>query len=139
MADMGMEHGAGHDMAKMDHAMPGMHHGAANMLGKAPDEAGPEPLPDSPWIDMRATSVSKAQDDPGVGLRGNGRRAHPSPTCAAISPIPTAANRDRTLELHLTGNMERYAWGFDGVPYRNRGRSASTTANACASCWSTTR
>ncbi len=117
MADMGMEHGAGHDMAKMDHAMPGMHHGAANMPGKAPDEAEPEPLPDSPWIDMRATSVSKAQDDPGVGLRGNGRRVLTLADLRSDFADPDGREPGRTLELHLTGNMERYAWGFDGVPY----------------------
>ena len=117
MADMGMEHGAGHDMAKMDHAMPGMHHGAANMPGKAPDEAGLEPLPDSPWIDMRATSVSKAQDDPGVGLRGNGRRVLTLADLRSDFADPDGREPGRTLELHLTGNMERYAWGFDGVPY----------------------
>ena len=117
MADMGMEHGAGHDMEKMDHAMPGMHHGAANMPGKAPDEAGPEPLPDSPWIDMRATSVSKAQDDPGVGLRGNGRRVLTLADLRSDFADPDGREPGRTLELHLTGNMERYAWGFDGVPY----------------------
>lgn len=117
MADMGMEHGAGHDMAKMDHAMPGMHHGAANMPGKAPDEAGSKPLPDSPWIDMRATSVSKAQDDPGVGLRGNGRRVLTLADLRSDFADPDGREPGRTLELHLTGNMERYAWGFDGVPY----------------------
>ena len=117
MADMGMEHGAGHDMANMDHAMPGMHHGAANMPGKAPDEAGSKPLPDSPWIDMRATSVSKAQDDPGVGLRGNGRRVLTLADLRSDFADPDGREPGRTLELHLTGNMERYAWGFDGVPY----------------------
>ena len=117
MADMGMEHGAGHDMAKMDHAMPGMHHGAANMPGKAHDEAGSKPLPDSPWIDMRATSVSKAQDDPGVGLRGNGRRVLTLADLRSDFADPDGREPGRTLELHLTGNMERYAWGFDGVPY----------------------
>ena len=25
----------------------------------------------------------------------------------------------RTVELHLTGNMERYMWSFDGVKYTN--------------------
>ena len=107
LADMGMEHGAGHDMAKMDHAMPGMHH----------DTARPKPLPDSPWIDMRATSVSKAQDDPGVGLRGNGRRVLTLADLRSDFADPDGREPGRTLELHLTGNMERYAWGFDGVPY----------------------
>jgi FtsP/CotA-like multicopper oxidase with cupredoxin domain len=30
---------------------------------------------------------------------------------------PDAREPGRTLELHLTGHMERYAWSFDGVPF----------------------
>jgi CopA family copper-resistance protein len=117
MADMGMDHGAGHDMAKMDHAMPGMDHGMANMPGMAHGETDAEPLPDSPWIDMRATNPSKAQDDPGVGLRGNGRRVLTLADLHSDFADPDGREPGRTLELRLTGNMERYAWGFDGVPY----------------------
>lgn len=107
MADMGMDHGAGHDMSKMGSDMPGMTH----------DETGSKPLPDSPWIDMRATSVSKAQDDPGVGLRGNGRRVLTLADLRSDFADPDGREPGRTLELHLTGSMERYAWGFDGVPF----------------------
>ncbi|MFT3896191.1 MAG: copper resistance system multicopper oxidase [Thermomonas sp.] len=111
MADMGMDHGAGHDMSKMDHAMPGMDHGTAH------DATGSKPLPASPWIDMRATNPSKAQDDPGVGLRGNGRRVLTLSDLRSDFADPDGREPGRTLELHLTGNMERYAWGFDGIPY----------------------
>ena len=107
MADMGMDHGSGHDMSRMDHAMPGMAH----------EETGSKPLPESPWIDMRATSPSKAQDDPGVGLRGNGRRVLTLSDLRSDFDDPDGREPGRTLELHLTGSMERYAWGFDGVPY----------------------
>ena len=114
MADMGMDHGSGHDMAKMDHSMPGMDHG---MAGMAHAQAEAKPLPDTPWIDMRATAVSKAQDDPGVGLRGNGRRVLTLADLHSDFADPDGREPGRTLELRLTGNMERYAWGFDGVPY----------------------
>jgi CopA family copper-resistance protein len=117
MADMGMDHGSGHDMAKMDHDMPGMNHDMADMPGMVHGETGSKPLPDSPWIDMRATSVSKAQDDPGVGLRGNGRRVLTLADLHSDFADPDGREPGRTLELHLTGSMERYAWGFDGVPY----------------------
>ena len=113
MADMGMDHGAGHDMSKMDHAMPGMDHGMANMPGMAHDK----PAVKSPWVDMRATSPSKAQDDPGVGLRGNGRRVLTLADLRSDFADPDGREPGRTLELRLTGSMERYAWGFDGVPY----------------------
>jgi CopA family copper-resistance protein len=117
MADMGMDHGGGHDMSKMDHSMPGMDHDMANMAEMAHGAADSKPLPDTPWIDMRATSVSKAQDDPGVGLRGNGRRVLTLSDLRSDFADPDGREPGRTLELHLTGNMERYAWGFDGVPY----------------------
>ena len=117
MADMGMDHGSGHDMSKMDHSMPGMDHDMANMAGMAHGAADSKPLPDTPWIDMRATSVSKVQDDPGVGLRGNGRRVLTLSDLRSDFADPDGREPGRTLELHLTGSMERYAWGFDGVPY----------------------
>jgi FtsP/CotA-like multicopper oxidase with cupredoxin domain len=66
---------------------------------------------------MRATSPSKAQDDPGVGLRGNGRRVLTLSDLRSDFDDPDGREPGRTLELHLTGSMERYAWGFDGVPY----------------------
>jgi CopA family copper-resistance protein len=107
MADMGMDHAGAHDMSKMDHSMPGMAH----------EGGGSKALPDSPWIDMRATNPSKAQDDPGIGLRGNGRRVLTLADLRSHFADPDGREPGRMLELHLTGNMERYAWGFDGVPY----------------------
>jgi len=113
MADMGMDHGAGHDMSKMGHDMPGMDHGMADMPGMAHDK----PAVKSPWIDMHATNPSKTQDDPGVGLRGNGRRVLTLADLRSDFADPDGREPGRTLELRLTGSMERYAWGFDSVPY----------------------
>ena len=120
MADMGMDHGAGHDMSKMDHGnhdMSAMGHEMTDMPGMAHGATASKPLPDTPWIDMRATNPSKAQDDPGVGLRGNGRRVLTLADLRSDFADPDGREPGRTLELHLTGSMERYAWGFDGVPY----------------------
>ena len=33
----------------------------------------------------------------------------------SLTPIPDPRPPERELELHLTGNMERYMWSFDGV------------------------
>ncbi len=38
----------------------------------------------------------------------------------------------REIELHLTGNMERFIWGFDGKNSPMRNPSGSNSANACA-------
>jgi FtsP/CotA-like multicopper oxidase with cupredoxin domain len=67
--------------------------------------------------DMRVDLPRTALDDPGAGLRHNGRRVL---TLADLKTIggpldPRAPGRE--IELHLTGNMERYTWSFDGVPF----------------------
>jgi CopA family copper-resistance protein len=101
MADMG--HGdhsahAGHDMAAMAGAAPIRH---------APAESGP-------FVDMRATNPSTRLDDPGVGLRDNGRRVLTYADLSSIHADPDGREPSRTIELHLTGNMERYTWSFNG-------------------------
>lgn len=70
-----------------------------------------------PAVDMRAELVSNRLDDPGVGLRDNGRRVL---TYADLKSLQEPVDRrppGRTIELHLTGNMERYMWSFDGVRF----------------------
>jgi FtsP/CotA-like multicopper oxidase with cupredoxin domain len=95
MADMGHGGGehAGHDMGA---------HG-----GHAATEFGP-------GVDMRATNPSPRLDDPGVGLRDNGRRVLTYADLASVQPDPDGREPGRTIELHLTGNMERYTWSFNG-------------------------
>jgi len=109
MGDMmgAMDHGGmGHDMSGMDMmAMPGMsmsmHHEPAPSL-----KTGPE-------VDMRVATPRRNLDDPGVGLRDNGRRVLSYADLHAID-APISPNVDRELTLRLTGNMERYLWSFDG-------------------------
>jgi len=56
-------------------------------------------------------------DDPGVGLRNNGRRVLTYADLAHLGPTPDPREPDRELELHLTGNMGRYMWSIDGIKY----------------------
>jgi CopA family copper-resistance protein len=68
-------------------------------------------------VDMRVDTPRTNLDDPGIGLRNNGRRVL---TYADLHTLGgTADNRppSREMELHLTGNMERYTWSFDGLEY----------------------
>ena len=119
MADMG--HG-GHDMSKMDHskidhaamghAMPaGMHHGGNGMQQHPASETG------NPSVDMQTMTPTRRLDDPGIGLRGNGRRVLTAADLKSTFADPDGREPSRTVELHLTGNMERYSWGFDGIPF----------------------
>ncbi|MDD5271286.1 MAG: copper resistance system multicopper oxidase [Methylovulum sp.] len=69
-------------------------------------------------VDMRVDTPRTNLDDPGIGLRNNGRRVLTYADLRSLSGI-IADNRppERDIELHLTGNMERYSWSLDGVPF----------------------
>ena len=58
-------------------------------------------------------------DDPGVGLRGNGRKVLTYADLRSVFPDPDGRLPSREIELHLTGHMERYVWSFDGIPFRD--------------------
>ena len=102
MNDMGMHH-EGMDHSSMDmSAMPKANH--------APAEYGP-------IVDMRTDMPNTRLDDPGVGLRDNGRRVLTYADLATLGgPIDRRAAA-REVELHLTGHMERYIWSFNGQKF----------------------
>jgi FtsP/CotA-like multicopper oxidase with cupredoxin domain len=110
-----MGHGSmTHDMAGMDMSMPGM-----PMTSMAPEHA-PAPLKTGPEVDMRVATPRSNLDDPGVGLRGNGRRVLTYADLHAVD-APISPRVDREISLRLTGNMERYRWSFDGKPASEAG------------------
>ncbi len=121
MADMG--HGgmagaaghAGHDMAAMQgghdmHGMAGMDHGGG-MQAHPPSEEG------NPLVDMQTMAPVPKLDDPGIGLRDNGRRVLSYADLHSTFEDPDGRDPGRTIELHLTGHMERFAWSFDGLKF----------------------
>jgi FtsP/CotA-like multicopper oxidase with cupredoxin domain len=70
-----------------------------------------------PSTDMRVDMPRTNLDDPGIGLRHNGRRVLTLADLHTLGGPMDARGAEREIELHLTGNMERYAWSFDGVEY----------------------
>jgi CopA family copper-resistance protein len=78
-----------------------------------PESPRHRPAEYGPGVDMRVDAPRTKLDDPGVGLRDNGRRVL---TYADLHTIgaPIAGGADRDIELHLTGHMMRYVWSFDG-------------------------
>ncbi len=108
MADMGMDHGAMADMVDM----PGMDH--SQMAGM---QNHPKSEADNPLVDMQTMQPAAKLDDPGLGLRNNGRRVLTYSDLRSTFPDPDGREPSRTLELHLTGHMEKFAWSFDGVPF----------------------
>ena len=122
MADMGhggMGH-AGHDMA----AMAGMDHGAHDMSGMAGMDHGgaamqahPASEKNNPLVDMQTMAPVPKLDDPGIGLRDNGRRVLTYAALRSTFEDPDGREPGRTIELHLTGHMEKFAWSFDGIKF----------------------
>ena len=114
-AASGMDHGA---MPGMDHAaMSGMNHGDAARSGGMVEVKHPYPAERGVGNSMLPDVVSTRLDDPGVGLRDNGRRVL---TYADLRSMVEPADNTpptREIELHLTGNMERYMWSFNGVKF----------------------
>jgi CopA family copper-resistance protein len=68
-------------------------------------------------VDMRVDMPRTNLDDPGIGLRNNGRRVLTYADLHTTGGTLDARPPTREMELHLTGNMQRYTWSFDGVEY----------------------
>jgi CopA family copper-resistance protein len=112
MDDMGMggmDHsGTGGDMAGMDHS---------SMAGVGEMQSHPATESNNPLVDMQAMTTSPKLDDPGLGLRDNGRRVLTYSDLRSTFEDPDGRDPSRTIELHLTGHMEKFAWSFNGVKF----------------------
>ncbi|MFJ4352353.1 copper resistance system multicopper oxidase [Pseudomonas sp. NPDC089428] len=114
MSDMGMDHGS---MAGMDHSkMAGMDHGSMGGMGGAM-QSHPASETNNPLVDMQTMSPTPKLDDPGIGLRNNGRHVLTYADLRSTFIDPDGREPGRTIELHLTGHMEKFAWSFDGVKF----------------------
>ena len=108
MMDMGM----GQNMGGMDMStMAGMDHGAmAHGTMPPPAEFGPN-------VDSLAMQPQSRLDDPGIGLRDNGRRVLAYADLHTLGGPIDHREAGRDVELHLTGHMERYVWSFNGEKF----------------------
>jgi FtsP/CotA-like multicopper oxidase with cupredoxin domain len=70
-----------------------------------------------PSVDMRVDSPRTNLDDPGIGLRYNGRKVLTYADLHSLKGIMDTRPADMEIELHLTGNMERYTWSLDGLEF----------------------
>ncbi len=113
---MGGMHGASTEHT--GHAgMQGMQGMASSMPAHGADGFPVWQCRTGPSVDMCVPSPRTSIDDPGVGLRHNGRRVLSYADLRTIGGALDPREPGRTLTLHLTGNMERYIWGFDGRKY----------------------
>jgi len=128
MADMGMgnmdmagmSHGSSGSTAGMDHgSMAGMNMSGQNgpgMTGKEGDPAGAK-MNGQVGVDNVAMMPVSRLGDPGDGLKHNGRRVLTYAMLRAREPGADPRPPSREITLHLTGNMQRYMWGFDGKKF----------------------
>ncbi|MFC3458428.1 MULTISPECIES: copper resistance system multicopper oxidase [Massilia] len=70
-----------------------------------------------PGVDMHVDMPRTNLDDPGVNLRGNGRRVLTYADLRTVGGTVDPREPTREIELHLTGNMERFMWSFDGQKF----------------------
>ena len=138
MADMGMNHGPANAGGNGGHGghdgHGGMDHGPATATASATGGASPSAhdmagmsmrdtalLPPDvaigPGLDMVSMAPVDKMDDPGLGLRDVPHRTLNYRMLSALEPNADPREPSRLLELHLTGNMERYMWSFDGRMY----------------------
>jgi CopA family copper-resistance protein len=145
MRDMGMDM-SGHDAtaAAMDH--PAMGH--TSPTGAAPPAApgmaeprarGSDLMAEMPGMDMSMLNPANAPQvtlwpgvqmiapmpvdrtgEPGQGLEAVGHRVLVYKDLLALEPNPDPRAPNRSMEIHLTGNMERFMWGFDGKKFSDR-------------------
>lgn len=104
MLDMmgSMPHGGGHGMQGTS---------TTSVVRHATSEYG------NPGMDTRMDHPRSNLDDPGVGLRDNGRRNLTYADLHTIGGSIDPREPTREIELHLTGNMNRYIWSFDGLKF----------------------
>lgn len=106
---------AGHDMTPKEH-------GVAHAPTILPTENLSETVMHGsdghgPGTSMTAMMPRRRYSEPGIGLGDDGWRVLRYADLRALRPPLDRRAPDRQFDLHLTGNMGRYIWGFDGKKF----------------------
>jgi FtsP/CotA-like multicopper oxidase with cupredoxin domain len=128
MKDMGM------DMA--GHA--GMGHGGGGHTMSMLDPKNAPQVRQGPGVQMISPMpVDRVSERP-TGLETEPGRVLTYANLVALEPNPDTRPPSRSMEIHLTGNMERFMWAFDGekfseitkpIPFRRDERVRVTLVN----------
>ncbi|QHC35657.1 copper resistance system multicopper oxidase [Komagataeibacter xylinus] len=136
MADM-QPAGHGHAMPMSEHRVDEpVHHQPAGRMHRpgAMDHDAPAPGtmpvlevddPGPPPLNVENQNIARMPTDrlgsPGDGLEHNGRRVLNYRQLRATRPGSDPRPPTREIIMHLTGNMERYIWGFNGRKFSESG------------------
>ncbi|MEQ1688265.1 MAG: copper resistance system multicopper oxidase [Sphingopyxis sp.] len=116
MVDMGMANMPSDSMAGMDHAAMG--HGGGEQSGGGMRhnmrDASRVSFPVGPGVDMIAPMPVDRIDFPGIGLDTVEHRVLNYRQLVALIARRDTREPSRRIEVHLTGNMERFMWSLDG-------------------------
>jgi CopA family copper-resistance protein len=89
-----------------------------DMSGTAMNMRDPEKAPGvkmGPGVQTISPSPTDRTGEPGQGLENVGHRVLVYRDLVALDRNPDVRAPSRSLDIHLTGNMERFMWSFDGV------------------------
>lgn len=119
MDDAAMDHSSmGHssmDHSKMNHS--GMSHGAAAQGELSHAAVQSHNHKKGPGVvGLAMNPVNRLAERP-LGLENVGHRVLVYTDLKSLAPNPDTRSHERELELHLTSNMERYMWSFDGLKF----------------------
>ena len=95
--------------------MAGMDHGSGGMSHNMRDFSVAPQVDKNPGVQSISPMPIDRTGEPPVGLEGLGHRPLLYRDLVALKRNPDVRAPSRSLEIHLTGNMERYMWSFDGV------------------------
>ena len=115
MTDMGhggMDHSGG-DHSNMGHTTSTgrMDHGSMKMRDTS---SLPPNVAVGLGVDMVSANPADRMGDPGLGLDKVGHKVLTYRDLTALEPNDDPRKPSRHMQIHLTGNMERYMWSFDG-------------------------
>ena len=111
MAGLDMGQSASAPAASPSDSMAGMDMGSMNMrdLSNAPQ------VKDGPGVQTISPMPTDRSGEPPDGLEGLDHRVLVYRDLVALNRNPDVRAPSRSMDIHLTGNMERYMWSFDGI------------------------
>ena len=133
----GMNHSSTQGMANSgDSGQSGMDMGGMSMDMRDPKNAPQVKM--GPGVQTIAPMPMDRTGEPGIGLENVGHKVLTYRDLVSLDPNPDPRAPSRAMEIHLTGNMERFMWSFDGekfsevkkpIPFRTSERVRVTLVN----------
>ena len=135
----GMDHGAMQGGSGQAGGMAGMEHGSGGSMSmNMRDPKNAPGVKMGPGVQTISPMPKDRSGEPPQGLEDLDHRVLTYRDLVALQPNPDVRAPSRQFEIHLTGNMERYMWGFDGqklsdpadpIPFREGERARVTLVN----------